>query len=151
MTKVLTAHNALWAAAITVVLVLLVAFPTHLFNTATGEGAERAKKWWARRRPKLPACLESAREVEFRGWPMAATGVLIASLISSFVNSTFGFNASRVRVYLSILTSFLLDAVAGWFLLIYLGRRRVRTRPASFSVSSPASHSAPYWRPRRRR
>ena len=136
--EALTAHNALWAAAITVVLVLLVAFPTHLFNTATGEGADRAKAWWAKRRPKLPAQLDRIREVDYKGWPLAAAGVIIASLISSFVDPEFGFNASSVRVFLSILASFLLDAVAGWFLLIYLVRRSRPHTTATFRFS-PAS------------
>ena len=136
--EALTAHNVLWAAAITVVLVLLVAFPTHLFITATGEGAERAKAWWAKRRPKLPARLENIRAVDYKGWPLAAAGVLIASVISSFIDPTFGFNPSSVRVFLSILTSFLLDAVAGWFLLIYLVRRSRPHTAATFRFS-PAS------------
>jgi hypothetical protein len=136
--QALTVHNALWAAAITVVLVLLVAFPTHLFNTATGAGADRAKAWWAKRRPKLPARLERIREVDYKGWPLAAAGVLIASLVSSFVDPDFGFNPSSVRVFLSILASFLLDAVAGWFLLIYLVRRWRPHTVATFRFS-PAS------------
>ena len=136
--EALTAHNALWAAAITVVLVLLVAFPTHLFNTATGEAAERVKAWWAGRRPRVPARRGGIREVEYRGWPLAAFGVLIASLISSFIDPGFGFNPSSLRVFLSILASFLLDAVAGWFLLIYLVRRSRPHTAATFRFS-PAS------------
>jgi hypothetical protein len=135
--KALTVHNALWAAAITLVLVLLVAFPTHLFNTATERGADRAREWWEKRRPRLSE-KAAARAVEYKGWPLAAGGVLIASLISSFVDPSFGFNASSVRVYLSILTSFLLDAVAGWFLLIYLVRRASPHATATFRFA-PAS------------
>jgi hypothetical protein len=136
--KALTVHNALWAAAITVVLVLLVAFPTHLFNTATEHGAEHARDWWSKRRLRLPARVAKSREVGYRGWPLAAAGVLIASLISSFVDPTFGFNASSIRVYLSILSSFLLDAVAGWFLLIYFVRRANPRATATFRFA-PAS------------
>jgi hypothetical protein len=136
--KALTVHGALWAAAITVVLVLLIAFPTHLLNSATSEGATRAKEWWTKRRPKALVSATRVREVEYRGWPFAAGGVLLASLISSFVDPTFGFNGSSVRVYLSILVSFLLDAVAGWFLLIYLVRRARPHTTASFHFS-PAS------------
>jgi hypothetical protein len=131
----LTVHGILWAAAVTVVLVLLVAFPTHLFNTATEEGTSRIRQWWAKRRPRVVRSISRAREVEYRGWPLAAIGVLAASLISSFVDPTFGINASSVRVYLSILVSFLLDAVAGWFLLIYLVRRTRPHTSASFRFS----------------
>ncbi|HEY1532299.1 MAG TPA: hypothetical protein VGF80_15880 [Galbitalea sp.] len=138
VTKSLTVHNLLWAAAITVVLVLLVAFPTHLFNTATEHGADRAREWWAKRRRARVEKTANARPVEYRGWPLAAGGVLLASLISSFVDPSFGFNAASVRVFLSILASFLLDAVAGWFLLIYLVRRTNREATATFRFS-PAS------------
>ncbi len=138
VTKAVTVRSLLWAAAITVVLVLLIAFPTHLLNSATSEGAARAKEWWEKRRPKTIVRAEKVREVEFKGWPIAAAGVLIASFISSFVDPTFGFNASSIRVYLSILLSFLLDAVAGWFLLIYLVRRVRPNTKASFQFT-PAS------------
>lgn len=138
VTKAVTAHSVLWAAAITVVLVLLIAFPTHLLNSATSEGATRAREWWEKRRPKAMVRAEKAREVEYKGWPIAAAGILIASFISSFVDPTFGFNASSIRVYLSILLSFVLDAVLGWFLLIYLVRRVRPNTTASFQFS-PAS------------
>ena len=138
VTKAVTVHSVLWAAAITVVLVLLIAFPTHLLNSATSAGATRAREWWEKRRPKAMLRAEKAREVEYKGWPIAALGVLIASFISSFVDPTFGFNASSIRVYLSILLSFLLDAVLGWFLLIYLVRR-VRPKTKAGFQFSPAS------------
>ncbi len=134
----LTVHGILYAAAVTVVLVLLVAFPTYLLNSATSNGTARVREWWGKRRPKVAERLGRAREVEYRGWPFAAGGVLLASLISSFVDPTFGFNAASVRVYLSILLSFLLDAVVGWFLLIYLVRR-VRPHTTANFQFSPAS------------
>ena len=133
-----TLHGILYAAAVTVVLVLLVAFPTYLLNSATSNGAARVREWWSKRRPRAAERLRQAREVEYRGWPFAAAGVLLASLISSFVDPTFGFNAASVRVYLSILLSFLLDAVVGWFLLIYLVRR-VRPHTTANFQFSPAS------------
>lgn len=131
----LTFRGILWSAAVAVVLVLLIAFPTHLFNVATDSASEKVRDWWKRRRPKAVDRLTRAREVEYKGWPLAAVGVLAASLISSFVDPTFGFNASSVRVYLSILVSFLLDAVAGWFLLIYLVRRTRPHTSATFEFS----------------
>jgi hypothetical protein len=137
----LTVRNLLWAAAVTVVLVLLIAFPSYLFNNVSGQLALRIRAWWDARRPRSAranAAAAAAREVEFRGWPWAAGGVLLASLISSFVDPSFGFNGSSVRVYLSILTSFLLDAVVGWFLLIYLVRRARPHTTASFRFA-PAS------------
>ena len=40
--------NILWAIGFAVVLVLLVAFPTHLLNTAAEHGTDRFSTWWAR-------------------------------------------------------------------------------------------------------
>jgi hypothetical protein len=130
--KAITVHSLLWAAAITVVLVLLVAFPTHLFNTATEVGADRIREWWARRRPPRTEPGVNPREVEYRGWPLAVVGVVAASVISSFVDPTFGFNAGSARVFLSVFSSFVLDAVGGWFLLIYLVRRANPHTSATF-------------------
>ena len=157
-----TGPNILWAVAATVVLVLLIALPSHLLNSATEAGTDRVSEWWkarrTRRRPVLNAALTPApgpaaapgapspsgappHAVNFAGWPLAAAGVLAASLISSFVDPSFGFNAASIRVYLSILLSFLLDAVLGWFLLILFVRRanpnataRFRFAPASLLV-----------------
>lgn len=154
----LTPANILWAVAATVVLVLLIAFPTHLLNTATEAGTDRVSEWWrARRRspsePEAPTGVgkgvgtateadagdaTSARPVDYAGWPLAAAGVLAASLISSFVDPSFGFNAASIRVFLSILLSFILDAVLGWFLLILFVRRANPGATARFTFT-PAS------------
>jgi hypothetical protein len=132
VSKAITVHSVLWAAAVTVVLVLLIAFPTHLFNTATEVGADRVREWWARRRPPRTEPAVTRREVEYRGWPLAVIGVVAASLISSFVDPSFGFNSGSVRVFLSVFSSFVLDAVGGWFLLIYLVRRANPHTTATF-------------------
>ncbi len=148
--------NIVWAAAATVVLVLLIALPSHLLNTATETGSDRLSEWWKATRARARAAVgrdaagatSSAKAadpppkpVNFAGWPIAAGGVLIASLISSFIDPSFGFNAASIRVFLSILLSFLLDAVLGWFLLIVFVRRanpeataRFRFAPASLVV-----------------
>ncbi|MEO6533261.1 MAG: hypothetical protein ABIO06_06770 [Pseudolysinimonas sp.] len=148
--------NVLWAVAATVVLVLLIALPSHLLNTATETGSDRVSEWWKGARARVrdatgrdAAAATPARQVDdpppqpvnFAGWPIAAAGVLAASLISSFIDPSFGFNAASLRVFLSILLSFLLDAVAGWFLLILFVRRanpsataRFRFAPASLIV-----------------
>jgi hypothetical protein len=137
----LTPANILWAAAATVVLVLLIALPSHLLNSATEAGTDRISEWRkARRGAKNGGTPDdgtandgmandsaeddgTAKPVNFAGWPLAAAGVVAASLISSFVDPSFGFNTASIRVFLSILLSFLLDAVLGWFLLIALVRR----------------------------
>ena len=143
-----SAPNTIWAVTATVVLALLIAFPSHLLNSATEAGTDRVSEWWAARRARLRALGAAtsgtetspppAKAVDLSGWPLAAAGVLAASLISSFVDPNFGFNAASVRVFLSILTSFLLDAVAGWFLLILFVRRATPSATARFHFA-PAS------------
>ncbi len=116
--------NVLWATAFTVVLVILVALPTHLLNSAVEKGHE-----------KLSAARDKPATKPFAGWPLAAAGVLAASLISSFVDPNFGFNAASPRVFLSILVSFLIDAVLGWFLVIWLVRRSQKDAVATFTFA----------------
>jgi hypothetical protein len=62
------------------------------------------------------------------GWPAAAGGVVAASIISSFVDPRFGFDPASIRTFLSILTSFLLDVVIGWFAVLLIVRK---THPQS--------------------
>ncbi len=128
--------NLLWATILSVVLVILVAFPTHLLNAAVGTGTDRVSAWWrARRRPAAVVAAPAAAIRAWSGWPLAAVGVLAASLISSFADPGFGLNLSSPRVFLSILASFVLDAVLGWFIVIWLVRRADRTAVPTFSFA----------------
>ncbi len=124
----LSLQNAIWAAVMTTVLVILIALPSQLINTAVEHGADRWEAWRRRIRP-----VEAAKSTGAgKGWPAAAAGVLLASIISSFVDPAFGFNPSSIRVFASILVSFLLDAVAGWFIVIWLVRRSIPQAKAGF-------------------
>ena len=127
-TSTLSLQNAIWAAVMTTVLVILIALPSQLINTAVEHGAGRWEAWRRRARPvEAPASTSSGT-----GWPAAAGGVLLASVISSFVDPSFGFNSVSLRVFASILVSFLLDAVAGWFIVIWLVRRSIPQAKAGF-------------------
>ncbi len=149
----ITPPNVIWAVAATVVLVLLIALPSHLLNTATETGSDRVSKWWKATRARARAAMPKdaagtppalktedppPKPVNLAGWPIAAAGVLVASLISSFIDPSFGFNAASIRVFASILLSFLLDAVLGWFLLILFVRRANPNATAQFRFA-PAS------------
>lgn len=127
-TSTLSLQNAIWAAAMTTVLVILIALPSQLINTAVEHGAERWEAW--RRRVRPADAVTTSRSGN--GWAAAAAGVLIASIISSFVDPSFGFNPSSIRVFASILVSFVLDAVAGWFIVIWLVRRWIPQARAGF-------------------
>ncbi len=135
-----TVHGIVWAAALAIVLVLLVAFPTHLLNDASEVGLKRLREWWAKRRRSAEPKPDGP-EVGYRGWPIAVLGVVAASLISSFVDPEFGLNAASVRIFLSVFSSFVVDVAGGWFLLIFVVRRarphttaRFRFAPISLVV-----------------
>ncbi len=136
-----TVPNLLWAAGGTVVLVLLIAFPSYLLDSASEKGIERFDAWRARRRPVKTVAAEPTKPATGIGWrtlPLAALGIAAASLISSFIDPGFGFSLAGVRVFLSFFVSFLLDAVAAWFLLIWFVRRTSPGTSASFRFA-PAS------------
>ncbi len=118
--------NLLWAAAGTVILALLVAIPTHFFNTAAETLSDRIGAWWrrVRRRPESP----EKPGVALRGWPLAAGGVAAAAVIAAFADPAFGFDAAGLRVLLSILLAFGIEVVLGWFAVILIVRR---THPAA--------------------
>jgi hypothetical protein len=146
-----TLANLLWAAGGTVVLVLLIAFPSYLLDSASEKGLERFDAWRARRRPakatptaaaaagaEAPVELAGIAGISWRTLPLALLGVLAASLISSFIDPGFGFSVAGLRVFLSFFASFLFDAVAAWFLLIWFVRRTDPGAAASFRFA-PAS------------
>ena len=115
----LSPANLAWATAMTVVLVLLVAFPTHLLNVAVEHATERVAAW-RRRVPKVPVR---------SGWLLAGAGVVAASVISVFVDPAVGFNGTSIRSFLSILLSFVLVEVVAWLLVMLLGRRLPGANP----------------------
>jgi hypothetical protein len=130
--------NILWAIGFAVVLVLLVAFPTHLLNTAAEHGTDRFSAWWAARTGTKKRALPPALE-RLNGWPLAIIGVVVASVISAFVDPRFGLDAGgSFRILGSILLAFVLDVAVGWVLLLLFLRRtmpdskaRLRFAPAS--------------------
>ncbi len=136
--------NILWAVGFAVVLVLLVAFPTHLLNTAAEHGTDRFSTWWTRKRTTkraLPPAIE-----KLSGWPLAIAGVVVASIISAFVDPRFGLDpGGSFRILGSILLAFVLDVALGWVLLLLFLRRtmpdakaRLRFAPASLLLVAAA-------------
>ena len=143
----LTPRNALWAAAAAVILVLLIAIPTQLFNSASEKAGERIGSWWKRTRERIrprqkqdvapstttaSTIAPSTTPVAWSGWPLAALGVLGASVISAFVDPDLSFDAAGLRTVLSILASFVLDVVIGWLVLLLIVRRTHPGAIASF-------------------
>jgi hypothetical protein len=122
-----TPGNLLWAAVGTVILALLVAIPTHFFNSAAETLSDRVGAWWRRRRAR-----PDAGGPKRGGWPLAAGGVAVAAVIAAFADPGFGFDAAGLRVLLSILAAFAVEVVLGWVAVIFLVRRTHPTASATF-------------------
>lgn len=122
--------NLVWAAVGTIILALLIAVPTHFFNSAAETLSDRVGAWWrrVRRRPEA----DEKAGVALRGWPLAAGGVAAAAGIAAFADPAFGFDAAGLRVLLSILVAFGIEVVLGWFAVILLVRRTHPTASATF-------------------
>lgn len=124
-------QQAVWAAVLTIILVLLVAFPTALLNSAVEAGGDRWTAWRAARRRSADADAAVPGDGDAapvprawtHSWWWAALGVLAASVISAFVDPQFGPNPGSGRVILSILLSFGVDVVLGWLLVVWVVSR----------------------------
>lgn len=121
--------NAIWAMAGALVLVIVVALPSHLLTTAL-EGAS----------DRLAERLRRGRELDEKfartlsGWPLAASAVAVAAVISAFIDPEFGFTLHGLRVLLSIAVAFALEVVVGWTVLTLLVRRRRSDIVATYKV-----------------
>ena len=129
--------NILWAIGLTIVLVLLVAFPAHLLNTAAEHGTDRFSAWWARVRPKKRELPRGARAAErlAAGDHRRRRRERDLGVRRSAVRAGAG---GSFRILGSILLAFILDVAVGWVLLLLFLRRtmpdskaRLRFAPAS--------------------
>jgi hypothetical protein len=127
------AGQAMTGVLLAVILVLLVAFPTTLLNSATEQGSDRFSAWWRERRGlAAPGDRPDSR------WWLAAGGVVAAGVISSFVDPGFGLNTGSARTLLSVLASFTIDVMVGWAVTIWAVRRFAPAAVTSYTFR-PAS------------
>jgi len=134
--EALTPPRVAFAAGGTIVLGLLMTFPSRLLSSAKDRIVERAKpralSWWRRfREEKLgmkPAAEKPPREVaRFAGWPLAVGGLLLASILTVFIDPRAGFDLGTLRLFGSVFVAFLLDVGIGWLGLTLLVSRLVPT------------------------
>jgi len=141
------------AAAVTIILVLLVAFPASLLNSAVETASEKLGAWRRARRARVrdaharqggegradavgavppgsgPASASVAPSVPTsdrafsRPWLFAALGVVAAAVISCFVDPEFGVNPGSLRVLLGIVIAFVIDVIIGWSVTAWIARR----------------------------
>ncbi|MDZ4046594.1 MAG: hypothetical protein U1E32_12570 [Rhodoglobus sp.] len=110
------------AAALTVILVILIAFPTHLLNIAVDSGSERWNAWRRKRRGVTTESVPD-RGGRYPGLLPASLGVLAAGVIASFVDPAFGFDLASIRVLATVVLSFAVEVALGWFVVIWIARR----------------------------
>jgi hypothetical protein len=120
--------QALTGILLAIVLVLLVAFPTTLLNSAAEQGSDRFSTWWRGRRGLI-----APGDRPDRRWWLAGGGVFVAGVISCFVDPGFGLNAGSVRALLSVLASFTIDVVIGWAVTIWAVRRFAPSAQTSYT------------------
>ncbi|MBX9471001.1 hypothetical protein [Microcella sp.] len=154
----LALQQVLTAVLLTLVLVILLALPTALLNSASSTGAEKVAAWRASvaaRRAALgsglPTGLRATGEkvrawwartsARGRGLPLAAATLLAAAVMSGFVDPDFGTGASTPRVLLSIVLGFTLEVLLGWVAMLILLPRliagvdaRLDVRPATLLI-----------------
>ena len=89
----------------------------------------------ARKRPGQPVASPGPANhpVLSKPWRRAAFGVVLAGVISSFVDPGFGLNLGSLRVAVSLGASFVLTVVVGWGVAIWIARRFTPDITASYS------------------
>ncbi|MBB5632510.1 hypothetical protein BKA04_000733 [Cryobacterium mesophilum] len=120
-----------------VVLTLVIGYPGSLLNSVIGprydQFVERMRKRRAARRSKsagaggtgsaVPDQAGTPARSRLFGW-LFVPGLLIASVISGFVDPSFGLNAMSARLLVTAFLSLLVFNVAAWFLVRVIMRRR---------------------------
>ncbi len=126
-----TAAGATVMGGAAVMLTLVIGYPGSLLNSAVGPLYDRTREALRGRgsaRTKSPA-KEGSRS-GLLNWLFIA-GLVVASVISGFVDPSFGVNAMSVRVLVTAFLSLMIFNVAAWSLV----RKVMRTRyPGSDST-----------------
>jgi hypothetical protein len=120
-----------------VALTLLMLFPSRLLSGVRDTLLQRAKTWWARWRAARAAAkgrtlvVAPARERrKFEGWGWAIGGLLLAGVVSIFLDPNAGFDFDTLRMLASILLAFAIEVALGWFVLIFaVGRTHPTATP----------------------
>ena len=112
----LTAERALVTAVVTIILLLIVGYPSHLIGSVLGDEKNygrlfgRPTAWWRRMTGR-------ARRRVPTGWLPLAVGMTAATIIAGFVDPGFGFNAGSLRLVASVAIAFAIQNLLGWWLI----------------------------------
>ncbi len=116
----------LLSALLVLGLVLLVVFPSQLFNRTYDENHERIRSWWERRLPWTRSRRQSAETRALHGVLGLAAAVIVGALLGTLLDPAAGFNARSAALFLGIVLSFsLLITLSA---LVTAAYRRARKR-----------------------
>lgn len=138
--EVLTPKNIAWAVAGSVVLVILIALPTALYDSVADVVSGAVAAWWARlRRRARPGSAEdrAERSLTIAGWPAALVGLGIAGVVSTFVDPRLGPDLAGLRTVASVLLSFAIAVALGWVATLLAVRRTHPGMPARLEFRPP--------------
>lgn len=119
---IVTPTGAAITGTAAVMLTLVIGYPSTLLNTVIGPSYDRVLDWMRRRRERAKAAPGATTEPPVKprprlfGW-LFLPGLMVAAVISGFVDPSFGFNALSARVLVTAFLSLLVFNVAAWTLV----------------------------------
>ena len=119
-------------------LTLALAIPAFLLSRVLAGRYDQWFGWLGRGRVgRLRESLAAPKSSTLR-WTFLGAGMLLAAFIAGFIDPNFGFNGLSVRLYLTLLATFVLFNVGAW-LVVRAVMRRVQPDASPSLTFHPAS------------
>lgn len=112
----LTVGHALLTAAVTVILLLIVGYPSLLLGNTLGD-EKNYRRIFGRAIASWKKATGSVQWPKTSGWVPIAVGMTLATVIAGFVDPGFGFNLGSLRMLLSVALAFAIQNLVGWWLV----------------------------------
>ena len=116
----------LLSALLVLGLVLLVVFPSQLFNRTYEENHDRIRTWWERRLPWARAGMQRAQTRALHGAAALAAAVLVGAILGTLLDPKAGWNERSAALFAGIVLSLVFSIALG--AVVTAAYRRVRKR-----------------------
>jgi hypothetical protein len=116
----------LLSALLVLGLVLLVVFPSQLFNRTYEANHDRIRTWWERRLPWARAGRERAQTRALHGAAALAVAVLAGAMLGTLLDPKAGWNERSAALFAGIVLSLVFSIALG--AVVTAAYRRVRKR-----------------------
>lgn len=103
----------LFSALLVLALVLLVVFPSQLFNRTYEENHDRIRAWWERRLPWTRAERQRAETHARRRAIALPSAVIVGAVLGTLLDLKVGLNARTAALFTGIVVSFLFSISLG--------------------------------------